>query len=85
MSELERIKFEAEHTSLTSNPPIHKVTVRIQDFNWLTNRVEDLERTHDQAMKVIDKSDAMTRKDFCLPVKKTIVFANYYQPSQTQN
>ncbi len=43
MDEIERIQNEAEHYALTSNPPRHMVKLKLQDFNYLIKRVQELE------------------------------------------
>lgn len=41
MSEIDRIEQEAHHFAPTSNPPVHKVEIKLTDFEWLLSRARD--------------------------------------------
>lgn len=54
---LEEIIFNAQHKSLTVNPPIHQVTISKEDFDWLIDSVKELEKKikmYDSAIKEDD-------------------------------
>ncbi|GGJ61877.1 hypothetical protein [Virgibacillus salexigens] len=69
MDEIERIEQDAHHFALTSNPPIHKVEIRLIDFDWLVNRAKDEEKQakrvqelEKEVIRLHGSRDALTKR-----------------------